>query len=225
MQDLSLMQNLVVWALPVLFAITLHEVAHGWTALQLGDNTAKSLGRLSLNPIKHIDPIGTLVLPATLLVFSSYLLANPFLFGWAKPVPVDWRNLRKPKQDMILIAAAGPIANFFMAVLWVFVIKAGLLLQPDGNNIGTWLVYMGLAGIMINLILMVLNLLPIPPLDGSRILTGFLPIKLARPYVQLERYGFFILIALLALGWLSYIIGPPIFYLQDIFLNMAGISL
>ncbi len=218
MDDLSIPQRFAVWVLPVIFAVTVHEVAHGWVASRLGDNTAKNLGRLTLNPIKHIDPIGTILVPAVLLYLGG------FLFGWAKPVPVNWHNLKNPKKDMILVALAGPGANLMMAILWALVIKLGFVLADQNPTIGLPLIYTGSAGIFINLILMTLNLLPIPPLDGSRVLAGFLPNQLAYQFSKLERWGFPILVALIALGWLGKLIGPPIYYMQNILLSVFGLS-
>ncbi len=200
MPELTLVQKIAVWVLPVLFAITVHEVAHGWAAKRLGDPTADRLGRLTLNPIKHVDPMGTVVLPLLLLVLSS-----PFIFGWAKPVPVTWQNLRHPKRDMILVAAAGPGANLLMAAGWALVIKlAGLF--PE--SVALPLIYMGSAGILINAVLMILNMLPIPPLDGGRVLSGLLPGPLAWQLNRVEPYGLIILIVLLATGLLGKIMGP-----------------
>jgi Zn-dependent protease len=187
--------------LPVLLAITVHEAAHGWIAKYLGDPTAERLGRVTLNPFKHVDPIGTVLLPGVLL-----LLKAPFLFGWAKPVPVNWGNLRRPKRDMILVAAAGPGANLMMATLWAVVAEVGSLLLHSGSPI----IYMGLVGILINVLLMVFNLLPLPPLDGGRVAVGLLPARWARWVNRLEPFGFLILLVLLFSGVLSRIITPPI---------------
>ncbi len=213
---LSIPQLIAIWVLPILFAITVHEVAHGWVAYRLGDPTAKMLGRLTLNPIKHIDPIGTIVVPGVLLIIGG------FIFGWAKPVPITWDNLGKPKRDMALVAAAGPIANLLMALIWALIAKIGFLI---GNGLA-WLalpmVYMGQAGIIINLLLMILNLIPIPPLDGSRVVSSLLPGPLAWKYNRLEPYGFFILLGLLVTGVLAKIMGPLIFGAQAIIAGLFG---
>jgi Zn-dependent proteases len=212
------MQQVAVWVLPVLFAITVHEVAHGWMARRLGDPTAMMLGRLTLNPGKHIDPMGTILVPGLLL-----LLKAPFLFGWAKPVPVTWENLRHPKRDMTLVAAAGPIANLIMAVLWALVMKLGLVVHGYIDWFALPMIYMGKSGIFINLVLMVLNLLPVPPLDGGRVVAGLLPSRLAYRLGQLEPYGFFILLILLVTGILGYLIYPPISGLQSLLYNLVGL--
>ena len=219
MQSLNVMQQIAVWALPVLFAITVHEVAHGWVARHLGDRTAQMLGRLTLNPFKHIDPLGTVVVPLLLLI-----LPGGFIFGWAKPVPVTWQNLRKPKRDMAIVAAAGPLANLLMAVFWILMIKIGVLLGPQIGYSQLFFIYAGVAGIFINTILLVLNLVPLPPLDGGRVLTGLLPGPLAWKFSRIEPYGFIILVALLATGILGKVIGPPIFLLISGLADLAGIT-
>lgn len=201
MQEMNIIQQLTIWALPVLFAITLHEVAHGWVALRCGDKTAMMLGRLSLNPINHIDLIGTVIVPGILLMVGG------ILFGWAKPVPVNWHHLNKPKRDMVLVALAGPFANLLMTLLWAGVAKIALTLSLD-HSAKEALFMMGMAGININLLLMIFNLLPLPPLDGSKIVIGVLPNKLAWQYSRVEPYGFFILLLLLFAGALNYIIVP-----------------
>ena len=204
MADFSLIQKIIVWALPVLFAITAHEVAHGWVALKLGDRTAQMMGRLTLNPIKHIDPIGTLLVPGLLLTFGG------FIFGWAKPVPVTYQNLRNPKSDMAWVALAGPMSNLLMALIWALVAKIALVVLQSGVSLGEPMLYMGIAGVLINTMLMVLNLLPLPPLDGGRILVSVLPGPLAWQVGRLEPYGFFILLALLYFGILSLVLWPLI---------------
>lgn len=202
--ELSTIQQIVVWILPVMFAITLHEAAHGWVALQCGDTTAFAQGRVTLNPIKHIDPIGTIALPLLLIALNA-----GFVFGWAKPVPINWRNLRQPRRDVALVSAAGPAANLLMALFWALIIKLGTVLSGD-IEAAIFLVYAGVAGIMINLVLMALNLLPILPLDGGRVLCSLLPARWAIPYARTEPYGFFVLILLLLTNILSYILTPMI---------------
>lgn len=197
--ELSIIQKIVIYALPVIFAITVHEAAHGYVAKYFGDMTAFNEGRISLNPIRHIDPFGTILLPALTIMLGG------ILFGWAKPVPVNFSRLRNPKKDMLWVAAAGPASNFIMAVFWAFVFKFSLG-APDA--IAYPLALMGKAGVSINVVLMVLNLLPLPPLDGGRIAVSLLPHHLARSFAQLERYGFIILIALLFTGILGRILDP-----------------
>lgn len=215
---MTLVQTVAVLALPLLFAVTVHEVAHGWVARRLGDPTAMMLGRLTLNPIKHIDPLGTLLIPALLLIMHA-----PFLFGWAKPVPVTWQNLRNPKRDMALVAAAGPGANLAMALLWALVAKLGLVLAPAIGGLALPIVLMGKVGITFNLVLMVLNLLPLPPLDGGRVLVGLLPGPLAWKVSRIEPYGFAILLVLLMTGGLAYLIVPPIGWFEHIIYLTTGL--
>jgi len=203
LSTLSTPQLISVLVVPVLFAIVVHEVAHGWVAKLLGDPTAQRLGRLTLNPLKHIDPVGTVLVPAMLV-----LLRTGFVFGWAKPVPITWENLRHPKRDMAIVAAAGPAANLLMALFWAVMAKIGFLLPETSAWIGEPLRYMGLGGILANVLLMVFNLLPLPPLDGGRVAVGLLPGPLAWRLSQLEPYGFFILIGLMITGVLGYIILP-----------------
>jgi Zn-dependent protease len=214
MLDLSLVQKIAVWVVPVLLAITVHEVSHGWVASLLGDKTALMLGRLTLNPLKHVDPVGTILIPGMLL-----LLQTGFIFGYAKPVPVTWQNLRNPKRDMALVAVAGPASNLLMAIIWALLIRVGLLLGDQGLA----LIYMGIAGISINTILMVLNLLPLPPLDGGRVLTGLLPGPLAYRLSRIEPYGFFILIALLVTGLLGLILWPLISIVMTLLVPVSGL--
>ena len=203
MDEFSLVQKIILGIVPVVFAITVHEVAHGWVASQLGDQTARLLGRLTLNPLKHVDPVGTVILPLVLLVIGG------FMFGWAKPVPVDWRNLRRPRRDMALVAAAGPGANLAMLVLWALFGRLLLARQAEwGDAVSPWFYMVG-VGITINIALIVLNLLPLPPLDGSRIVAALLPPRQAAQYNRLERWGILILLLLLASGILGRILLPP----------------
>lgn len=196
----SMIQTIAIYALPVIFAITLHEAAHGYVAKHFGDLTAYAQGRVSLNPIRHIDPVGTILLPL------ATLLLGGILFGWAKPVPVNFSALRRPKQDMLWVALAGPGANLFMALLWGLVIRVGLAMS--GSDLARPMILMGEAGIKINIVLMVLNLLPLPPLDGGRIAVSLLPMRMAQSFARVEPYGFMILLLLLLTGVLGAIIGP-----------------
>ena len=215
MLELSLVQKISIWVVPVVLAITVHEVSHGWIARKLGDNTAFMLGRLTLNPLRHIDPVGTILIPGMLL-----LLHAGFLFGYAKPVPINWRNLHHPKRDMALVAAAGPGANLLMALGWALLIRVGAQL----GEAGVALIYMGVAGITINIILMVLNLLPLPPLDGGRVMTGLLPGPLAYKFSRIEPYGFFILIGLLVTGVLGLVLWPVIGVVMAMLVPVSGLS-
>jgi len=200
MPDFSLLaQQIAIWAIPVLFAITVHEAAHGYVARHYGDDTAARAGRLSLNPFRHVDPVGTLLVPALLL-----LLKAPFLFGWAKPVPVDFGRLRRPKKDMLWVALAGPAANLLMAILWVFSLR---LFLETGMQESFWF-EMAMAGVQVNLVLMALNLLPIPPLDGGRILFSLLPNRLAWQYSKIEPYGLVIVVVLLVTDVLWILMRP-----------------
>ncbi len=218
MDELTLLQRIVVWILPVVFAITVHEVAHGWMAKKYGDNTASLLGRLTLNPLKHIDLFGTLIIPGLLL-----LSGTGFIFGWAKPVPVDPRNFKNPRRDMAIVALAGPVSNILMAVCWALTARLGVMIGASTEAISLPLIYSGIAGISINLVLALLNLLPIPPLDGSRILTGVLPSYWAWQYNRLERYGFIILLVLLYTKILGVILAYPMFVAQQVFFSIAGL--
>ena len=192
------MQTIAVYAIPVLFAITVHEASHGYVARMFGDNTAYVLGRVTLNPVKHIDPIGTIILPLGMALFT------PFIFGWAKPVPVDWNSLRNPKRDMIWVAAAGPGVNLAMAVLWAILFS---VLKMAGVQ-ERFFYEVAQAGVSVNLVIMALNLLPIPPLDGGRIVAGLLPRDLSNAHSRIEPYGLFIIVGLLVTGALSVVLQP-----------------
>lgn len=217
MDHLNTIQTIIVWTLPVLFGITVHEVAHGWVANLRGDRTALMMGRLTLNPFKHIDMIGTVILPIACLAVGG------FIFGWAKPVPVNPRNLKSLRQDSALVAAAGPLSNLLMALLWAMLAKISLILLQQGYSQALLLAYMGQAGISINLMLMVVNLVPIPPLDGSRVVSSFLPPQLARLYDAIEPYGLIILAALIFTQVLSTVLSPPIAWMQVFIIKLFGL--
>ncbi len=206
--ELNLVQTIAIYALPVVFAITLHEAAHGYVAMHFGDKTAWMLGRVSLNPVRHIDWVGTVAVPLLILMSAKALGGGAILFGWAKPVPVNFEALRNPKRDMLWVAAAGPAANLVMAFAWALVAKLSLVLPP--NTFSTPMQLMADAGIMVNIVLMVLNLLPILPLDGGRIAASLLPAKLSISYSRLEPLGFPILLVLLFTNVLGFILSPMV---------------
>jgi Zn-dependent protease len=214
---LTLLQKFSVWAVPVLLAITVHEVAHGWMALRLGDRTAQMLGRLTLNPIKHVDPVGTILVPGLLLLLGGLIM------GWARPVPVTVRNLHNPKRDMAWVAVAGPAANLLMAAGWALVVRLGVVYHESLGQLVEPLVLMGVAGIFINSILLVINLLPIPPLDGGRVLVGLLPGPLAWQVSRIEPYGLLIVLGLLFLQVLGWILAPFIAALNVLDSGIAGV--
>jgi Zn-dependent protease len=220
--ELNLIQKVSVFALPVIFAITLHEAAHGYAALRFGDRTAEAQGRISLNPIRHFDLVGTLIVPLTILVISKLTGGAGILFGWAKPVPVNFNNLRRPKQDMLWVAAAGPGANLLMALIWAGLIK--LAFAMPGSGFAMPLALMGAAGIFINAVLMALNLIPLPPLDGGRIAVSLLPRKLAYHLARIEPYGIFILLGLMFMGLLGIFMWPLIQSLIQLAALVFGIN-
>lgn len=223
MIELNLVQKIVIWAVPVVFAITLHEVAHGLVANRLGDPTARMMGRLTLNPLRHIDPIGTVVVPLGLLLMSSFFGGGTFLFGWAKPVPIGVRNLKNPRRDMALVSAAGPAANLLMAIFWALVVRFGLMLETSAPQVATPLALAGVAGVFINAVLMVFNLLPLPPLDGGRLASSLLPPRLSSRYDRIEPFGFIIVIALLLTGVLGMVLGPLLIWVTHFFALFAGV--
>ena len=220
--ELNLIQKISVFALPVIFAITLHEAAHGYAALRFGDKTAQMLGRITLNPIRHFDLVGTLLVPLAILVISKLTGGAGILFGWAKPVPVNFNNLRRPKQDMLWVAAAGPGANLLMALIWAGLIK--LAMAMPGSAFAMPLALMGAAGIFINAVLMALNLIPLPPLDGGRIAVSLLPPRLAYTLSRVEPYGIFILLGLMFMGLLGVFMWPLIQSLIQLAALVFGIK-
>ena len=220
--ELHLVQIIAIYALPVIFAITLHEAAHGYVARHFGDMTAYLEGRVSLNPLRHIDPFGTVALPLILLELTK-LFGGGIIFGWAKPVPVNFANFRRPKRDMLWVAAAGPLSNFAMALIWALVLKLGLSM-PE-SYFALPLALMGAAGVFFNIIIMVLNLVPLPPLDGGRILVSLLPHRLAWRVARIEPYGFLILIVLLLTGVLGAMLWPAIGVLMAAVAGLLGVSM
>lgn len=223
----SLIQLICIAAIPLVFAITLHEAAHGWMASKLGDQTARIMGRVSINPLRHIDPFGTVILPLLMLTFGG------FIFGWAKPVPIAWQHLRNPRRDMALVGAAGPAANLLMAILWAIIAKAShlIFMNPSSHELlRSTALFIHLSsrfGIMINCVLLVINLIPIPPLDGSRIVSSVLTPNMARKYDRLESYGLWIFLALLVVlhftNTIGIILGPIQALIQWIY-HLLGIS-
>jgi Zn-dependent protease len=197
----TFLTKISIWAIPLLLAITLHEVAHGWTARFFGDRTAELLGRLSLNPLRHIDPVGTLLVPAVLLAIGLPVI------GWAKPVPVATKALRNPRRAMLLVSLAGPVANLLMAALWC--VALGLVVRVHGNpTLVGWIASMAQAGIIANTILGLFNLIPIPPLDGGRVVAGLLPPAMASRFERVEPVGFLIVVGLAALGMFGWLLEP-----------------
>lgn len=207
------MPDFILYVIPILFAITVHEVAHGWVAYKLGDSTAKSLGRLTLNPIPHIDLLGTIIIPTILY------LTSPFIFGFAKPVPINYNNLRNSKKDVIYVALAGPLSNIIMAILWVFILYGALL------NESLFMGKMASIGIFFNLLLAIFNMIPIPPLDGSVIIRALLPHKYLFYYDRLEIYGIFLVFALMFLGLFNFIILPSLVFCLNMFTNISGLPI
>ncbi len=202
----QLVQTISIYALPLIFGITLHEAAHGYVARHFGDTTAYVLGRVSLNPVRHIDPLGTIVVPLAILLLTSWGAGQGMLFGWAKPVPVNYHALRKPRRDMMWVAAAGPAANLAMALGWALAAKLALVM-PHGYFTEP-LFLISQAGVTVNLVLMLLNLIPILPLDGGRIVASLLPARISDSYARLEPWGFPILLTLMFTNVLWIVLGP-----------------
>jgi Zn-dependent protease len=217
MLELSLIQKITICIIPILTAVTIHEAAHAMVAHYFGDSTAKMLGRLSLNPMKHIDPLGTIIFPLTMAVLTQF----HFIFGWAKPVPINQNQLKNPRRDMIFVALAGPMSNIIMAFLWALCWKLSLHWNVQTSKIALFLLFTAQAGIVFNIILAILNLIPLPPLDGSRVVSNLLSPKYAITYDKIEPFGYLILIVLLFTGVLNVIIAPfyqgLLFVIQKIF--------
>jgi Zn-dependent protease len=216
--DISqIMRGIAVGAIPILFAITLHEVAHGWVASRCGDQTAKMMGRLSLNPLKHIDPVGTLLVPALMLLFT------PYIFGWAKPVPVAFNRLNRPKRDMVYVAVAGPLANIAMGIIWALIYKLVIVTGMAPGVLGSWLISMAEIGILINALLVAFNMLPIPPLDGGRVLRGLVGESIGRYLDRIEPFGLIILVLLMVSGFLWVLVGPMLLLVKNLIVFVAGL--
>jgi Zn-dependent protease len=216
----QLVQTISIYALPVIFGITLHEAAHGYVAKHLGDTTAYVLGRVSLNPVRHIDLVGTIIVPLVILLVTSWGGARGMLFGWAKPVPVNYYALRSPKRDMMWVAAAGPAANLVMALGWALLAKLALVMPK--NYFTDPLFLISEAGVEVNVILMLLNLIPLLPLDGGRIVAGLLPTRVADQYARLEPWGFPILLALMFTNVLGIVLGPMVVGSKQLIANAFG---
>ncbi len=218
----NLWWTLAVAGPPLILAITVHEMAHGWAAMKLGDTTASDLGRVSLNPIRHVDPIGTLAVPIGLYILSFGLMT----FGWARPVPVNAKNLRRPRRDMALVALAGPASNFLMAIIWSFSVYLQIYLLPVEGELGRWIFEMRNAGIFVNVVLGMFNLLPIPPLDGGRVLAAVLPSRAAAVLDRIERFGVIVVIGLILVlaftGRLGPLIEPPLGAAVSFFTRLPG---
>jgi Zn-dependent protease len=213
----QILQGIAVGAIPILFAITFHEIAHGWAAKRCGDRTAEKMGRLSLNPLKHVDPVGTVLVPALMYSFSG------FLFGWAKPVPVAFHKLNNPKRDMVLVAVAGPAANIGMGFVWGLIQKLILVSGLSASYAGVWLYSMSEIGILINALLAAINMVPLPPLDGGRVLRGFVNESIGAYLDRIEPFGLIILVVLLVSGALWILVGPMLTFTVDLIKFVVGL--
>ena len=215
--SLSIGLRVLLWIVPVYLAIVVHELAHGLVASHFGDNTARAAGRLTLNPVKHIDPVGSIVVPAVLLLFAN------FVFGWARPVPVDAGKLHRPNRDMLYVAAAGPMSNLLMSLGWAFILKAGLILLASSPGIALVFLYLGAAGVVINAAIMMLNLLPILPLDGGRILASLLPPQWRQRFARTEPWGFPILLIAVIAGVAGEIVWPLMVFAMAVSTQLAHV--
>ena len=215
--SLSIGLRVLLWIVPVYLAIVVHELAHGLVASHFGDNTARAAGRLTLNPVKHIDPVGSIVVPAVLLLFAN------FVFGWARPVPVDAGKLHRPNRDMLYVAAAGPMSNLLMSLGWAFILKAGLILLASSPGIALVFIYLGAAGVVINAAIMMLNLLPILPLDGGRILASLLPVRWRQRFVRTEPWGFPILLIAVVAGVAGEVVWPMMVVVMAVSTEVAQV--
>lgn len=219
MPTLTIIQKIAIWAFPLIFAITLHEAAHAYAANRLGDSTAKMLGRLSLNPIRHVDLVGTIIVPILIAVLTKF----HFVFGWAKPVPINWDLLKSPRRDSALVAIAGPAINILMALLWALLLKLAIALEPQQSNPILFLYLTSQAGIIINLVLAIINLIPVPPLDGSRIVSSLLPPRFSTQYMRLEPFGLLILLGLLFTGMLGWLVSPLLIGALNLIQSIFGL--
>lgn len=218
MDGLDIGLKVVLWGVPLIFAIVLHELAHGLMAYRLGDDTAKRAGRLTLNPVRHVDPVGTIGLPLLLILTKS-----PFVFGWAKPVPVHFGRLRPLREGMVLVAVAGPLSNLMQAFFWAIVLKLVLSTAEQGSATAVIFLQMAQIGVSVNAMLMIFNLMPVPPLDGGRVIQALAPVSLAGALQKLERYGVLVVVVLLASGLLSKVLSPLMRWMVTGIYQLVGV--